>query len=57
MEALGGTFAMFYGILGLILIVLALLMPAYVYQIRNRAISIDKKLGVIIGKLEGKELK
>lgn len=40
-------------ILGLILGLLALLMPVYVYQIRNRCLNMDKKLGTIVELLSG----
>ena len=48
MEALGGTFSILILILGLFLAILALLMPWFVYQIRNQTKTMDKKMDTII---------
>lgn len=52
MEAYGAV-TVIVGILGVVLALMALLMPVYVYQIRNRALAIDKKMSTIIELLEG----
>jgi len=53
MGTAGGVFTLFYGILALIIIVLGLFMPIFVYQIRNRCLNMDKKMGTIIDLLGG----
>jgi len=53
MEGFGIAFKLFYGILALIIIVLGLLMPVFVYQIRNRTLAMDKKMATIIELLGG----
>ena len=55
MGALGGTFSVFVLILGVVLAIMALLMPLYVYQIRNRTLDINKKMDTIIELLGGPE--
>jgi len=57
MFGLGGSeiLTTVFVILALILGILALLMPVYVYQIRNRCLNMDKKLGVIIELLSGQK--
>jgi len=55
MEAAIGTFSVFLFVLAVIIAVLALLLPVFVYQIRNRTLDMDKKLGVIIELLGGQK--
>jgi len=43
-----GAATVILGILGIILAIMALLMPVYVYQIRNRCLNMDKKMATII---------
>ena len=58
MEALGGTLYGVGVILGLFLALLALLMPWFVYQIRNQTKDMSRKMDTIIellGDLKGQE--
>lgn len=55
MQALGGTLSIIILILGLFLAILALLMPWFVYQIRNQTKSMDQKMDTIIGLLGGQK--
>jgi len=48
MQALGGTLSVIVMILALFLAILALLMPLFVYQIRNQTKGMDKKMDTII---------
>lgn len=48
MEALIGTGSIFLFVLLVVIAVLAFLLPIYVYQIRNKTLAMDKKLGEII---------
>jgi len=50
-----GAATVILGILGIILAIMALLMPVYVYQIRNRCLNMDKKLGAIVELLSGQK--
>ena len=47
MESYGAAMVIVW-ILGIILAIMALLMPVYVYQIRNRCLNMDKKMATII---------
>jgi len=51
MESYGAAMVIVW-ILGIILALMALLMPVYVYQIRNKTLAMDKKLGTIIELLD-----
>lgn len=48
MEALGGTLSIIVVILALFLAILALLMPWFVYQIRNQTRDMGEKMDTII---------
>jgi len=48
MEALGGTLSIIVVILALFLAILALLMPWFVYQIRNQTQDMGQKMDVMI---------
>jgi len=55
METLGGTLYGVVVILALFLAILALLMPWFVYQIRNQTKDMDRKMDTIIGLLGGQK--
>jgi len=48
MEALGGTLSVLVLILALFLAILALLMPWFVYQIRNQTRDMGRKMDTIV---------
>lgn len=50
-----GAASVIVAILALVLGILALLMPVYVYQIRNRCLNMDKKMATIIELLSGQK--
>jgi len=54
MEGYGAAVVIVW-ILGIILAIMALLMPVYVYQIRNRCLNMDKKMATIIELLGGRK--
>lgn len=55
MEAVGGRLSVLVLILGLFLAILAVLMPWFVYQIRNQTKDMDRKMDTIIELLGGQK--